>query len=99
MQNGRQQKQHDFCSLLALVGKGREQLLFLASSTGYALSLVSPNIKCVSSPGSKEWKLGVCSLLYCTNCIINKARAKWIKNRLPSPKWIFKKKPVHLFRA
>lgn len=79
--------------------EGREQLLFLASRTGYALFLVSANTKCVSSPGSKEWKLGMCSLLYCTNYVINKACAKYIKNSLPSQKWLFKKKPGCLFRA
>lgn len=59
-----------------------EQLLFLDSRTGYMLFLLSPNIKWVTSPRSKEWKLGMCSSLCCTNCINNKAYAKWIKDAI-----------------
>lgn len=64
-----------------LLGKV-DQLLLLASRTGYMLFLVSPNMKWVSSPRSKEWKLGRCSSLYCTNYITNKACAKWIKDAI-----------------
>lgn len=77
----------------------REQHLLCATRAGDALFLVTPAVECVSSPGSKEWKLGMCSSLHYTNYIINKVYPKQIKNRLPSQKELFKIKPVHLFRA
>lgn len=95
---GRRQEQHDFCSPSALCQR-REQHLLHATRAGDALFLVTPAVECVSSPGSKEWKLGMCSSLHYTNYVINKVYPKQIKNRLPCQKELFKMKPAHLFRA